>query len=447
MKAKVASLLVILLMTASQFMAQKKITVEAESYDISNNLDLQAVASVFGESKDLQDFEMKLNDYDSKISNLDLNNDGEVDYLRVIETSENNVHVVVVQAVLDRDVFQDVASIVVEKKKNRRTYVQVVGDPFLYGVNYIIEPVYVYTPSIYSFFWSPRYVSWNSPYYWGYYPTHYRYRNPYEINIYLSNVYLHVNHQHRYYYTERYRNDYAIKLHQRVSRNDFGNKYPDRNFSYRNKDLRNKQEYNNKRSGGERSIPTRPSYQGSENGRKTNNTNGASMDRTQNGSRNSSATRNSQQNTESRSSNSNANQRMTQPRTNNSGTRSMESNRSEREVNQSRPATSSSRGTNQTQSSDNTNRSSRNSGTVNRESSNTNSATRESNIRESSTRENNARNSNSNTVGRENNTRTAPAVSQPSSTRSESRSSESSRSNNTPSERGSRSSENNTNRR
>lgn len=47
---------------------------------------------------------------------------------------------------------------------------RVIGDPYIYGPYYIIEPVYVYTPSIFSFFWGPRYFRWHSPYYWGYYP-------------------------------------------------------------------------------------------------------------------------------------------------------------------------------------------------------------------------------------------------------------------------------------
>jgi hypothetical protein len=72
--------------------AQDVTTVTARSEDISDNLDLEAVASVFGESKDLEDFEKRLNGPDTQISNLDLNNDGEVDYLRVMETADGNVH-------------------------------------------------------------------------------------------------------------------------------------------------------------------------------------------------------------------------------------------------------------------------------------------------------------------------------------------------------------------
>ena len=79
--------------------ADETVTVTATSSDISENLDLKTVATLFGQAKDLEQFEQLLNDPDSAFSNLDLNADGEVDYLRVIETADNNRHLVVVQAV------------------------------------------------------------------------------------------------------------------------------------------------------------------------------------------------------------------------------------------------------------------------------------------------------------------------------------------------------------
>lgn len=243
MKTTLASLLVVLLLTITQLSAQQKITVEAQNDDISYNLDLKAVASIFGDSKDLEEFEMKLNDYDSQISNLDLNNDGEVDYLRVIESSENNVHVVVIQAVLDRDVFQDVASILVERNSSNRTYVQVIGDPYMYGSNYIIEPVYYHTPSIYSFFWGRNYRTWYSPYYWGYYPTYYRNRSPFAVNIYLSNIHTHINRRYDYRYSTRRTNDYYNRVYGSVSRNDYYRVHPDRSFSKRNDKVVNKYDF------------------------------------------------------------------------------------------------------------------------------------------------------------------------------------------------------------
>jgi hypothetical protein len=264
MKTKVASLLVVLVLIATQCMAQQKITVEAQNNDISNNLDLKAVATVFGESKNLEEFEQKLNDYESGISNLDLNNDGQVDYLRVIEKNENNIHVVVIQAVLDKDVYQDVASIVVERdQENNNTTVQVIGDPYIYGNNYVIEPAYIYTPSIFSFFWGAAYFSWYSPYYWGYYPNYYHHRSPFGVNIYMSNVYGRINHNQRYYYTNARRDARAESIYNSVKRNDYAVRYPDRTFSSRNQSIRNKRDIEFSRSGVMRNSSTRSNYQGS----------------------------------------------------------------------------------------------------------------------------------------------------------------------------------------
>ncbi len=121
----------------SNLYAQDVTTVEATDSDISENLDLEAVASVFGESEDLEDFEKRLNDPETQISNLDLNEDGEVDYLRVIESSKEETHLVTIQAVIGEDLFQDVAVIDVEKDSESETQVQVVGDVYMYGPDYI----------------------------------------------------------------------------------------------------------------------------------------------------------------------------------------------------------------------------------------------------------------------------------------------------------------------
>jgi hypothetical protein len=259
MKTKAASLLVVFSLITTLCMAQEKITVEAQNTDISNNLDLKAVATAFGESKNLEEFEKKLNEYDSQISNLDLNNDGQVDYLRVIENNEKGVHIVKIQAVLDKDVYQDVASIIVEKDQNDNPTVQVVGDPYLYGDNYVIEPSYMYTPSIFSFFWGANYFSWNSPYYWGYYPSYYHHYRPCGINEYYSNVYSHINHNQRYYYTNSVRNASAARIINSNRRNDLGNRYPERSFSSRNANVRNKMAFEFNRNGA--NTQTRSSYQ------------------------------------------------------------------------------------------------------------------------------------------------------------------------------------------
>src|SRR5690554_115552 len=127
-------------------------TVVAQNYDISDNLDLQAVASIFGESNDLEDFERRLNDPSLQISNLDLNRDNYVDYLRVVEIAEGDVRIIVIQAVLGQDQFQDVATIEMERQRNKTVHVQIVGNSYIYGPNYIYEPYYNTTPLFFDMF-------------------------------------------------------------------------------------------------------------------------------------------------------------------------------------------------------------------------------------------------------------------------------------------------------
>jgi len=241
------SLLIILFIACGNLYAKDVTTVEAKDTDISDNLDLASVASVFGEAKDLEEFEKKLNDPETQISNLDLNEDGEVDYLRVTETSKGDTHLVTIQAVIGKDQYQDVATIDVEKKGKDETQVQVVGDVYMYGPGYIVEPVYVHPPVIFGFFWSPFYRPWRSPFYWGYYPPYYHPWHPYPRNRYRTNVNVHINVNNSYNYTSVRKSKTSIDLQKKSRRNDFGAKNPDKSFSKRNEGVKNKQELNKKR--------------------------------------------------------------------------------------------------------------------------------------------------------------------------------------------------------
>ncbi len=227
------------LITVTLF-AQDVTTVEAKDSDISDNLDLEAVASVFGESKDLEEFEKKLNDPELKLTNLDLNEDGEVDYLRVVETSDKDAHVVAIQAVIGKDQYQDVATIDVVKDDKGETQVQVVGDVYMYGPNYIVQPVYVHPPIIFTFFWGPLYHPWRSPFYWGYYPHYYHPWHPYPPYTYRRNVNVHINVNNTYRNTNVRINKNTVNLQKNVSRNDFAKSHPDKSFQKRNKGASNK---------------------------------------------------------------------------------------------------------------------------------------------------------------------------------------------------------------
>ena len=215
--------------------ADETITVTATSSDVSENLNLKTVASLFGQVKDLDEFEQLLNNPDSAYSNLDLNGDGDVDYLRVVETADGNKHLVVIQAVLAKDIYQDVASIYVEKDEAEQVVVQVVGDEYVYGVNYIIEPVYIYRPLIYDWFWGPSWVCWHSPYYWGYYPHWWHTWHCIDPYLYWDHCYWHhYHHPWCSYRTAHHHRPHYRTMYDRVRRDDLAVRHPERSFGVRN---------------------------------------------------------------------------------------------------------------------------------------------------------------------------------------------------------------------
>lgn len=235
MKTRMILLVMGILFSTWMLHADETVTVTATSSDISENLDLKTVATLFGQAKDLEQFEQLLNDPDSAFSNLDLNGDGDVDYLRVVETADGNRHLVVIQAILAKDIYQDVASIYVDKDDKEQVTIQVVGDEYVYGANYIIEPVYIYRPLIYDWFWGPSWVCWHSPYYWDYWPGWW---HPYHCiahHLYWDHCYWY---HHHYpictYRTGHHHHPHYRAMHDRVRRNDFAARHPERSFAVRN---------------------------------------------------------------------------------------------------------------------------------------------------------------------------------------------------------------------
>jgi len=248
MKTKIATFALFALILSAPLFAQDRTTVTATGSDISDNLDLKAVASIFGDSQNLEDFEQRLNDPNLQISNLDLNNDNEVDYLRVIESVESNTHLIIIQAVLDKDVYQDVATIEVEKGSNNQVQVQVVGNVFMYGQNYIYEPVYVNTPVIYNHFWVNNYRPYVSGWYWNYYPSYYHMWNPYPVYRYRRNVHVHINIHNHYNYVTTRRSQVAATLYNGRRANGYERQYPDRAFDRRNANVTNRYELDKTRT-------------------------------------------------------------------------------------------------------------------------------------------------------------------------------------------------------
>ncbi len=203
--------------------------------DPSFYLDLNAVAAAFAESRSTREFEQILNSSRYMINNLDLNRDGWVDYLRVIETCQGYYHAYLIQSCVGAGLFQDVATLVAERQAST-LYVEVIGDPYIYGYNYIVRPVFVKTPAMWDVYGRPTYTVWSSPYYYGNYPSYYTRPQPVYLNHYQAYVTTYLTNHH---YCHRC--DYPSQPHytgyrqmtQTYVRNDYRDQHPESSFERR----------------------------------------------------------------------------------------------------------------------------------------------------------------------------------------------------------------------
>ena len=119
-KAFYVSLFCFISITAN---SQTNTIVTAKNSYVSENLDLNEVARIYDESPNLKDFETRLNNPGYRISNLDLNNDDKVDYLRVTQQFEGTRITVNIQSEIAPDTYEDVASInlLIQPKRKKRS--------------------------------------------------------------------------------------------------------------------------------------------------------------------------------------------------------------------------------------------------------------------------------------------------------------------------------------
>lgn len=241
MKAFKKIIITACLITASSAFAQKQV----DSLGLpGDNFDLAGALELFKNSSTPEEFEKAINKNDNDVNNLDLNGDGEVDYVKVIDNKDGNTHTMVLQVEVAKKEIQDVAVIEIEKTKDGNAHIQIVGDEELYGKDYIVEPkeektvstekiksdsetddvykskndnsgfnnsnssntvYYNNDPTVYvnvypwpmvQYIYTPAYVVWVSPWYYGYYPGWY---NPWRP-IYWRNHYWRAHHYHHHYY-------------------------------------------------------------------------------------------------------------------------------------------------------------------------------------------------------------------------------------------------------
>lgn len=162
-----------------------------------DNFSLQGALEMFRQSKDLDSFEKALNSADNHVNNLDLDSNGEVDYIQVRTQAEGESRIIVLQVAISKEESQDIAAIEMERTAEGTVTAQIRGDELLYPENTIVEPteevkeggrksgpaapaaqitVWVNVwgwPSV-QWCYGPLWWSWSSAWYWGYYPPWWR---------------------------------------------------------------------------------------------------------------------------------------------------------------------------------------------------------------------------------------------------------------------------------
>ena len=156
---------------------------------------LEGALNAFKKASSLEEFEKLINDENSNVNNLDLNNDNETDYVVVNDYQEGENHIIVLSTYLSENEIQDIATIGIEKTGDESAILQIEGDSDLYAENTIVEPSDVsdkkekvrggpfnegfmdaesqinvwFWPSV-RFIYAPGYAVWHSPWRWRLYP-------------------------------------------------------------------------------------------------------------------------------------------------------------------------------------------------------------------------------------------------------------------------------------
>lgn len=164
----------------------------------AKNCDLKAVATAFGLSVSLDDFERRLNMAETRLSNLDMNRDGKVDFIRVHEIRKSGVTQLILENVASETNIRDLATIVIDKGYLHQSVIQIIGNPGIYGNTNISTPVYPQKPAIVSEMENMHRNSRISP--WGIdkYPPYYKPSAVLALKVYQAKMLRYRNNANRY---------------------------------------------------------------------------------------------------------------------------------------------------------------------------------------------------------------------------------------------------------
>lgn len=196
-----------------------------------DHFSLEGALELFKQSASPEAFEKAINTSDNHVNNLDLNGDGDTDYVKVISTQEGDVQLFILQVPVSESENQDIAVIEVEKTGNENAVIQIVGDEDIYGDQIIIEPsdsdeynyenddiydkssertnqsnpivVNVWAWPLIRHVYAPGYRPWLSPWRWRIYPSWWSPWKPYRWSVWHPYKVRHYHPRFRHVHTHR----------------------------------------------------------------------------------------------------------------------------------------------------------------------------------------------------------------------------------------------------
>ena len=196
MKIRLNQLMTSLLLTLLiPFTLSANIQTDSTGLD-GDHFSLEGALELFKKSNSLEEFEKLLNSEDNHVNNLDLNEDGTIDYIRVEDHQDKDVHAIILQVPVNEKESQDIAVLEIEKTGSENAILQIIGDEAIYGESQIVEPFETeakstgkgpsvdleitrvvlnvwFWPSV-RFIYRPGYRVWVSPWRWNYYPNYWK---------------------------------------------------------------------------------------------------------------------------------------------------------------------------------------------------------------------------------------------------------------------------------
>jgi hypothetical protein len=133
------SLLISTLLLAGVAQAQNESGVDSTGLP-GDNFSLQGALKLFQNASTIEDFEKAINTESNHVNNLDLDEDGDIDYVQVNSKMDKDAQVFILQVQVSDKETQDIAVIELEKTGNETAVIQIIGDEDIYGEQVIVEP-------------------------------------------------------------------------------------------------------------------------------------------------------------------------------------------------------------------------------------------------------------------------------------------------------------------